>query len=138
MVEGEGSSSEEEEDEGDDAGVPEQAILTVCEFTGEAGGNLRQARAGQLRASPQQMACCRQARSRGTAQGALQSVQLLGACSLADMASVLRSKLGQQVTRASCLGSSVFCAAGLPRHTAIELLLVHGGDAAAVLAHVFP
>jgi hypothetical protein len=27
---------------------------------------------------------------------------------------------------------------GLPRHTAIELLLVHGGDAVAVLAHVFP
>lgn len=27
---------------------------------------------------------------------------------------------------------------GLPRHTAIELLLVHGGDASAVLAHVFP
>lgn len=27
---------------------------------------------------------------------------------------------------------------GLPRHTAIELLLVHGGDVAAVLAHVFP
>jgi len=26
---------------------------------------------------------------------------------------------------------------GLPRHTAIELLLVHGGDAAAVLAHIF-
>lgn len=35
-MEGEGSSSEE--DEGSDAGVPEQAILTVCEFTGEAGG----------------------------------------------------------------------------------------------------
>lgn len=57
-MEGEGSSSEE--DEGSDAGVPEQAILTVCEFT------------------------------------------------------------------------------GLPRHTAIELLLVHGGDATAVLAHLFP
>ena len=27
---------------------------------------------------------------------------------------------------------------GLPRHTAIELLLVHGGDPTAVLAHVFP
>lgn len=27
---------------------------------------------------------------------------------------------------------------GLPRHTAIELLLVHGGDAAAVLAQMFP
>jgi hypothetical protein len=27
---------------------------------------------------------------------------------------------------------------GLPRHTAIELLRAHGGDAAAVLAHVFP
>lgn len=27
---------------------------------------------------------------------------------------------------------------GLPRHTAIELLLAHGGDAASVLAHVFP
>ena len=27
---------------------------------------------------------------------------------------------------------------GLPRHTAIELLLVHGGDPAAVLAQMFP
>ncbi|KAL4458873.1 hypothetical protein ABPG75_013738 [Micractinium tetrahymenae] len=57
-MEEDGSDSEEEE--GGDAGVPEQAILTVCEFT------------------------------------------------------------------------------GLPRHTAIELLLVHGGDATAVLAHMFP
>jgi len=27
---------------------------------------------------------------------------------------------------------------GLPRHTAIELLLVHGGDPASVLAQMFP
>ena len=27
---------------------------------------------------------------------------------------------------------------GLPRHAAIELLLMHGGDPTAVLAHVFP
>lgn len=27
---------------------------------------------------------------------------------------------------------------GLPRHTAIELLLVHGGDPMAVLAAIFP
>ena len=27
---------------------------------------------------------------------------------------------------------------GLPRHTAIELLLLHGGDPTAVLAAIFP
>jgi NACalpha-BTF3-like transcription factor len=27
---------------------------------------------------------------------------------------------------------------GLSRHTAIDLLIAHGGDASAVLAHVFP
>lgn len=56
----EDDSGDEEGEGGDGLGVPEQAILTVCEFT------------------------------------------------------------------------------GLPRHTAIELLQVHGGDAAAVLAAVFP
>lgn len=54
-MEGDGSSSEEEEDDDDDddeeeegdAGVPEQAILTVCEFTGEGAGGAALPHAGR-------------------------------------------------------------------------------------------
>lgn len=68
----------------------------------------------------------------------LQQALIVGVHGLLRSRSGMRRVGGNRTWKTPSVLTQICEFTGLPRHTAIELLLVHGGDPAAVLAQMFP